>query len=517
MPKKSLIIVALGVIISLYSSFAFFFGFYDPFYPTSCIVLNEVSKSKADVVQHSRLYASYYPFSLIFNAIMHIVLNIDCFELGLIPYLPFLHLLLFYILISVYPRLDKQKVILLVLYSCLLVTYLYVVFPPYYITIGNTGYITFLYILLFFYRKRGIIAKDFIVLLLLFLLATFSYYTAGFVSVTTIMLVAIFNLVQEILRRKRTSENRKFFHTRSNVFMVYLITLILSLIYMYFDYVFLQNLKHIADLEFLNTIINILAYRRIEQDNLMYSPPTLPSFFLVVTKISIYFALILSTAFIIVTLMKLFRNEASLEWFIVSSALLSSFLISLYYSFLMNAIIIRSYLFFQLYLIFLVISSTKENVRKVNAVLFFTYVALFLLALSNIYGTIYSLTNSMVLSYYTSYLPEEEYVTICDFIGNRGLEYKIMADLKTAFSIPIRCNDKDLYVVVFEHKFFSYFNSSHNMMINVTKGIYFYTMKYMQTPIYMLFWKHYKPFVISYMLFDGVIYNSAFTTLWIKL
>lgn len=156
--------------------------------------------------------------------------------------------------------------------------------------------------------------------------------------------------------------------------------------------------------------------------------------------------------------------------------------------------------------------------RKANVVLFFTYVTLFLLALSSIYNNIiHSLLNTNTLSAYTNYLLEEEYATICNFIGNRDLVYKIMADLKTAFSIPVRCNNKDLYVVVFEHKFFSYFNASHNIIVNVTKGIYFYHVKYMQTPIFMLSWEHYKPFVISYMLFDGVIYNSAFAALWIKL
>jgi len=521
MSKRSLIvIVVLDVIISLYSSFAFLYGFYDPFYPTSCIAPDEILKPKATVAQHSRLYASYYPFSLIFNTIMHIVLNIDCFELGLIPFLPFLHLLLFYVLISVYFRSSKQRIILLLLYSCLLVAYLYAVFPPYYVTIGNTGYMIFLYMLLFFNRKRGgnsILAKDFIVLLLLFLLGTFSYYTSGFASVTTIMVMTIFNLIQKILKRKRMFEDRKFFHVRSKAFMVYL-TLILSLIYIYFDYMFLQNLKHVVDLEFPYVIISILAHRKIEPKDayLVYNPPTPPLFFLIVTRISIYFVLILSIGFTIATLMKLFRNKASPEWFIVTSAFLSSFLISLYYSFLMGVIYIRYYLLFQLFLIPLIIFPTGENVHKANVVLFFTYVTLFLLALSNIYNTIYSLLNSNTLSAYTNYLLEE-YATICNFISNRELAYKIMADLKTAFSIPVRCNDKDLYVVVFEHKFFSYFNTSHNIIVNVTKGIYFYPVKYMQTPIFMPSWKHYKPFVISYMLFNGVIYNSAFTTLWIKL
>jgi len=521
MSRKNLIVITLlGVIVSLYSCFAFLYGFYNPFYPTSCIVPNEAHESNAAVVQHSRVYASHYPLSLIFNTIMHIILNIDCFKLGIIPFLPLLHLLLFNVLVSIYFKSDKQRIILLLLYSCVLIGYLYVVFPPYYFTIGNTGYIIFLYTLLFFNRKRGgngILAEDYIALLLLFLLSAFSYYTSGFTSTITIMMATILDLIQEKLRRERVFEDRKFFYVGSKTLMVYL-TLILSSIYIYFDYMFLQNLRYVINSEYLYEIITILARRKIEPgDALAYNPPTPPFFFLALARISMYLVLILSIAFIIVTLMKLIRSKAPLEWVIVASSLLSSFLISLHYSFLMNAIYIRSYLYFQVFLIPLLIFSTRENIHKVNIVLFLTYGTLILLSLSTMYNTAYSLLNPDALSDYTNYLSEEEYPAICNFISSSKLSYNVMADLKTAFSIPVRCNDKDLDVGVFKHQFFLYFNASHNVIMNVTRGTYFYATKYMQTPIFMLFWVLYKPFVVSYASFDGVIYNSGSTTLWIKL
>jgi hypothetical protein len=216
-------------------------------------------------------------------------------------------------------------------------------------------------------------------------------------------------------------------------------------------------------------------------------------------------------------MVKMFKNKITFTQLVIASGLLSSFLISAYYTFLMGIIYIRYYLYFQLFLIPFVISSIQEKKYKIKVSVLFAYVTLILIAFTGMYNTIYSIWNPSVLSGYTNYLTKEEYMAICNYINIKiEPEYRIIADLKTAFSMPLKCKNINIYATVIEHQFFSYFNISHNIMINITKGIYLYTIKYMQTPIFMPQWAHYKPFIISHASFDGVIYNSGLTTLWIK-
>jgi len=517
----SIVFIVLSVIVSLYSSLAFLYGFYDPFYTTSCVALNEVFESNASVVQHSKLYASYYPLSLILNSILHMILYINCLDVGLMPVLPFLHLLLFYTLMLIYFRTDNQRTIVLSLYLCLLIAYLYAVFPPYYVTIGNTGYLLFLYTLLLFIRKRGenhISVRDLIVLLLFFILSTFSYYTSGLETILTALIAIIFSLIQSIPEKKRSFRGMGLSYIRSKVLIIYF-TLALLLIYLTFDYMLFQNLRQALRLEFINTIIDIIIYRKIKlgDTHLLYNPPTPPIYIFILARTSFYFVLILSIGFLSYIMAKMFKNKITLTQLVIASGLLSSFLISAYYTFLMGIIYIRYYLYFQLFLIPLVISSIQEKKYKIKVSVLFAYVTLFLIAFTGMYNTIYSIWNPSVLSGYTDYLTKEEYMAICNYINIKiEPEYRIIADLKTAFSMPLKCNNINIYATVIEHQFFSYFNISHNIIINITKGIYLYTIKYMQTPIFMLQWAHYKPFIISHASFDGVIYNSGLTTLWIK-
>ena len=472
------------------SSYAYLRGFYDPFYPTSCVPLERVSQSHAEVFHHSRMYYTNYPLSLILNSILSKILGISCLSIGVVPILPLMNLIFFHVLLPHYVNSQNKRILLISLYSLATVSILNGFHPPFYITLGNAAYFAFLY----FLSKRQpnkLATSDFISLCLLALLGTFSYYTSGFAITFTLLLTSALYIIFRLTIR---TEVTRFWY----------LILVITVLYLAFDYVFYRHLKDVFSLASIETLTNILSWRG-QEDPLSFKF-TYPLAISVTQRLSVYLLLILSIVYALLTLLKILKREITLSQLILVSALISSYILSLYYSFLMRTIYLRYYIHFQT----IATSLTFRLQKKLELLL---YLSIGFIVVSSLISTIYvaSYPNE-ILSPYTNYVSWNEYQSLCNFLKNSA-PTTLFADLKTSFTLPIICNDPNITTHAFKAQFFTYYNETHNKLEiselkTIRNVVFLYASSYGKNGIYMWHWSHYKPFVIHESVFDGIILNS---------
>jgi len=490
------VIVVLYSSLLIYPIYAYLKGFYDPFYPTSCVPLEEILHAQTEVFRHARFYYTYYPLSLILNSILNKILNINCLDIGLLPILSFVDLLFFHVLLHYYTRSHNEKTLLLYLYAFIMISILNKTHPLFYITLGNTAYFIFLYLLLVFVRKNTNSTSSFISLFLLALLGMFSYYTAGFSLNATLLLTLILYIVHSVLTVK-TKPTRLLY-----------VVLVINTLYLSFENIFYQQLEDIYSLVSIENLINVFS--RGEQNSLSYNFNT-PLGISVVQRISLYLLLAMSTTFVVLTLLKIFfkDNGVQLPLITLASATLASYILSLYYSFLMSTIYLRYYIYFYIVAIPLFFRTQKTRLRTL------LYSLIAFIAVSNLLSTIYVVLNSdTFLSQYTTYFSEHDYDVICNFLKN-PTQTAVFSDLKTSFTLPIKCDNPNILVNTFKTEFFFNYNKTHNLLENAKSGIYIYASSYARNGIYLWNWKYYKPFILRESEF-GILLNTGHMKLYIK-
>jgi len=358
--------------------------------------------------------------------------------------------------------------------------------------------------MLIFVRKRSgsIASPDIVILFLFILLGIFSYYTSGSSIIFVLLALAVLSIIRR--GKARLSNNKGFWY----------IILIACLIYFSFDYIFFRYLRDLARMGFVESLIDIVIYRRVQvlDEQLAYSV-VYPDWLSMILRISTYLVLLLTVTFIITTVIKaLLGYNVSTPQFIIASSFISSYAVSAYYTFLMSSLYIRYYLFLQIPLLILILSSLKRAVTKLVRVI--VCGTIIFTAISGMCNLVYTLSNSdRHLTAYTNYLSNAEYEALCRFIVSET-SYPLLADLKTAYSLPVKC-DVSVYAKSFKHRYFEYYSSTHNVLSKIERGVYLYTVNYMRSPIFLLHWRHYKPFIVSDRLFDGLLYNTGSTFLWL--
>jgi len=490
--------VAIYSFLLFYSSYVYLNGFYDPFYPTSCVPLEEVFQSKAEVFLHARTYYVYYPLSLIFNSIFSKVLNINCLDAGILPVLPFTELIFFHVTLLYYARSRSEKNILLCLYSFTLISILFKNYPFFYITLGNTVYFLFIFFLFILSKRNlyGFAYLDFISLFLFALLGILSYYTSGFSIATTVLLTLILHTCNNLVAKGKP-----------NRFWFIVLTIIMT--YLSFDYMFYQHLEDIYALTTSETLLNILLKKNL--NNPLAYDFAVPPWISIIQRISTYLLIILDIVFILILFLKVFKNNASFPQIVLGSALAVSFALSIYYSFLMSTIYLRSYIFFLTIFIPLFFSSFKRGFLRslVHFVIAF-------IVISNFIASMYYFSNyDRFLSTYTSYVRTYEYKGLCIFLENT-IEQVLFADLKTSFTLPIVCNNPNMTSATFKTNFFSYYNESFNVLKPMENGLFLYDSSYMKNGIYLSGWNYYKPFIVQENDFKGILLSGDSFKLYMK-
>jgi hypothetical protein len=118
-------------------------------------------------------------------------------------------------------------------------------------------------------------------------------------------------------------------------------------------------------------------------------------------------------------------------------------------------------------------------------------------------------------SQFTNYLSEREYLVICDYLKGISDRPAIYAEYKTAYSLPLKCDNPEVTTRVFKASYFLSLNSTHNILYTVDNGIVLYSQSYASHPIVSSNWCIYKPFVMQ-SAFDGIILNGMSVRLFLK-
>lgn len=487
-------IITIYSFLFFYSSYVYLKGFYDPFYPTSCVPPEKILQSKSVVFLHAKIYYTYYPFSLIINTIFSVILNINCLDIGVFPFLLFAELLFFHSVLLYYTRSYSEKIIMLFLYTFLLISILHKNHPIFYITVGNTAYFLLIF-LLFISSKRNserFMYSDFILLFLLALLGILSYYSSGFSIITTFLLISIHRIFMNIRKRDLV--------VKSNIY--WFVVLTVTLTYLSFDYMFYNHIKDVYMLTSIESLLNIF-YKKTLIDPMAFKF-NIPLWVSFMQSIYIYLTVILDVIFILAFFVRFFKNNVSFSQIILVSALISSFTLSLYYSFLMSTIYLRNYIFFLTIFIPLVFQSSKLRFLKLLVLSLITLIVLSCF-ISSMY---YALNSERFLSYYTSYVRKDEFKNLCMFFEHTDKEV-LYADLKTSFVLPIECNNPNILSTVFKTNYFSYYNETYNLLMPLENGLFLYTSRYTKNSIYLMGWHYYKPFIIYDNDFSGKLMDTG--------
>jgi len=141
------------------------------------------------------------------------------------------------------------------------------------------------------------------------------------------------------------------------------------------------------------------------------------------------------------------------------------------------------------------------------------YLSIGFIVVSSLISTIYvSSYPHEILSPYTNYVSWSEYENLCNFLKNAA-STMLFADLKTSFTLPIKCSNPNITAYTFKARFFTYYNKTHNKLeiseLKIIRNcIFLYASSYGKNGIFMIHWSHYKPFVIHESIFNGIILNS---------
>jgi hypothetical protein len=491
------VIVAVYSFLLFYSSFAYLKGFYDPFYPTSCVPPEKILQSQSEVFIHAKTYYIYYPLSLIFNSIFSRIININCLDIGILPILPLVELIFYHAILLRFTRSYSEKITLLCLYSFALISILDKDQPPFYITLGNITYFLFIFLLLILSERNtnSFTTSDFVSLFLFALVGTLSYYTSGFSITASVLLILVLYVFAN--STKKVKSNKYQF-----------IVLTITMTYLSLDYMFY---RHLEDIYTLNTIEKLFYLFSKKSLNPQAYSFTIPLWVSIIQRIYFYLSIILDTAYILILFLKIFKRNVHFSQIVLGSALMSSFVLSLYYSVLVSTIYLRNYIFFFTILIPLVFPFTKR--RFLRSIVYLVTASI---VISGFITSMYYASNSdTLLSRYTSYVRINEYKNLCAFLENTK-EQRLFADLKTSFTLPILCNNPNVLSITFRTDFFSYYNESFNMLKPVENGFYLYASSYMKNGIYLLGWNYYKPFIVQENDFNGTLLNSGSIKLYMK-
>jgi len=267
-------------------------------------------------------------------------------------------------------------------------------------------------------------------------------------------------------------------------------------------------LGNVYSLAFIENLMKIFS--KSKQINPLSYKSIVPLEISMMQRISSYLLLTLSIVLALTMLLKILKRNVSLPQLTLTSAIIVSYGLSLYYSFLMSTIYIRYYIHFFLIAIPLVFSFRKVELRSL------LYFLIAFIVVSKFVSTVYVASNSdRLLSQYTTYISRYEYENLCDFFENSAQSI-LFADIKTSFTLPIKCNNPNIATRNFKTEFFSYYNGTHNVFKTMENGIFLYTLNYMRNGIYVAGWKYYKPFIVQESDFKGIILNCGSMKLYIK-
>lgn len=513
---KILVLSLIYAITTIYILNSLKHGFYDAFFPTSCVSPSFIENSSAEVALHARMYLSHYPLSIIINLMLKETLDTSCWNMNMfLPLLPFVHLLFFRVLIIYFVQERKLGILLLVLYSIVLLIFLGSSVPLFYISLGDTVYLVSLYFLTVA-SERGLKTSDFFVAVMLFLLGMFSYYTFGF-SMFTTLVISSFLLIAK----------RGYLSRMARQFTYFLA--VISLVYLGFDYIFYQQLSTMEVtlynlLPTLSASILRLVNIQSHEDSLIYTPPLdlIRLLYRLSTTLVLIFSLIFVLEYIIIFLKSdLIHDQQSkiTTKIIVTSSIVSAYIVSINYTLMMQRIYLRYYIYFQLLAIIALIYKDIYKDYKKTLSRLLRFITPILAVLITIYGTV-ALVNIILnpserSSQFINYLSEQEYPVICNYLKAISERTVVYAEYKIAYSLPLKCDNPKITTRVFKASYFSSLNNTHNMLYTADSGIVFYSQSYASYLISLHNWRIYKPFVMQ-STFDGIILNSMSVKLFLR-
>jgi hypothetical protein len=184
----------------------------------------------------------------------------------------------------------------------------------------------------------------------------------------------------------------------------------------------------------------------------------------------------------------------------------------------MKRLYIRYYIYFLLILVATIVRADALREKYFLSKFYvLIYTSTIILTMYGAVASVYNPFNSnLIFSQFTSYLSEEEYLTICNYLNYISNRFIIYADYKTAYTLPLKCENPAITTRIFKPFFFSSFNNTHNILRYVDKGIVFYSLRYLSNPIPLYNWFIYKPFFVQTDSYDGLIFNSGFARLFFK-
>lgn len=506
---------SIYIFVALYTFYARQQGFYDAFFPTSCVSPTFVLNSLSEVALHARMYWIHYPLSLIINLVLEEILATSCWNLNMFLYvLPFLQLLFFHTLLSYFVQEFRSKILLLIPYSIVLITFLGSSFPIFYISLGDTTYLIILYFLTIV-SKRGLRTSEYIILLLFFFLGMFSYYTFGF----SIVLTGIIFLLLFIVGYK---------HLQEKVPQITYFLAVIFITYLGFDYIFYAQMSLFENISYSFVDIIALIFSRLlnfpsSENSLLYITPL--NWVLLLYRVAVAFVLISCLIFVLKVISIILKSASMprypakiLPKLIVASFIISVLFVSIIYTLLMHRVYIRYYIYFLLILVAAIVRACavreKYSFSKFSVLI---YTSIIILTIYGAVASVYNPFNSnLIFSQFTGYLSEEEYLAICNYLNCISNRFIIYADYKTAYTLPLKCESPAITTRIFKPSFFSIFNNTHNILRYVDKGIVFYSLRYLSSPILLYNWVIYKPFFVQSDSYNGLIFNSGFASLFFK-
>jgi hypothetical protein len=182
---------------------------------------------------------------------------------------------------------------------------------------------------------------------------------------------------------------------------------------------------------------------------------------------------------------------------------------------MMQRIYLRYYIYFQLLVIIAIVY--KDYKKFLSRLL--RFITLISAVLLTIYGTV-ALVNTMLnpnerSSQFINYLSEQEYPVICNYLKGISERTIVYAEYKTAYSLPLKCDNPKITTRVFKASYLSSLNNTHNVLYTADSGIVLYSQSYASYPISLYNWRTYKPFVM-HSTFDGIVLNSMSVKLFLR-